>query len=75
MPVNRASQPNTSVLPTGETDLQERRLARIAERAFEIYQARGSESGQDLADWLQAEREIDAEIEKDDAIGGPDGDE
>ena len=48
---NRASQPQPS------------RLARIAQRAHEIYDARGGQEGKDLDDWLQAEREIDAEIE------------
>ena len=48
---DRASQPQLS------------RLARIAQRAHEIYDARGGQDGRDLDDWLQAEREIDAEIE------------
>ena len=39
------------------------RLERIAKRAFEIYQARGGTGGRDLDDWLQAEREVDAEME------------
>jgi len=30
----------------------------IAERAFNIFQARGGSIGQDLDDWLQAEREL-----------------
>lgn len=42
----------------------EPRLDRIARRAHEIYEARGGEHGKDLQDWLQAEREIDAEIER-----------
>ena len=54
---NRASQPQPS------------RLARIAQRAHEIYDARGGQDGKDLDDWLQAEREIDAEI---DAAGAKD---
>jgi hypothetical protein len=37
------------------------RLERIAERAHQIYEARGGTEGKDLDDWLQAEREIDAE--------------
>jgi hypothetical protein len=41
-----------------------RRLDRIARRAHEIYDARGGQHGKDLDDWLQAEREIDAEIER-----------
>jgi hypothetical protein len=42
---------------------QPSRLSRIARRAHEIYEARGGQDGRDLDDWLQAEREIDAEIE------------
>jgi hypothetical protein len=38
-------------------------MARIAQRAHEIYERRGGFEGKDLDDWLQAEREIDAEIE------------
>jgi hypothetical protein len=41
----------------------ESRISRIARRAHEIYTARGGEHGKALEDWLQAEREIDAEIE------------
>ena len=33
----------------------------IAQRAHEIYMARGGGSGQDFDDWLQAERELKAE--------------
>ena len=42
---------------------QPSRLSRISQRAHEIYEARGVQDGRDLDDWLQAEREIDAEIE------------
>jgi hypothetical protein len=31
---------------------------RIAQRAYEFYQARGGGDGNDLDDWLQAEREL-----------------
>lgn len=37
---------------------------RIRQRAYEIHQARGGAPGQDLADWLQAEREIKAEMQR-----------
>ena len=36
---------------------------RIAARAHELYEQRGSVDGRDLDDWLQAEREIDGEDE------------
>ena len=41
----------------------ESRMNRIARRAHEIYEARGGEHGTELGDWLQAEREVDAEID------------
>jgi hypothetical protein len=41
---------------------EESRMNRIARRAHEIYEARGGEQGRALEDWLQAEREIDAEL-------------
>jgi hypothetical protein len=39
------------------------RLGRIAQRAHEIYVARGGQDGKAMDDWLQAEREVDAEID------------
>ena len=36
---------------------------RIRQRAYEIHQAHGGHHGRDLDDWLQAEREIKAEME------------
>ena len=59
-----ASDDPSPELPTPEQDLPERRLERIAVRAREIYEARGGEHGQDLDDWLQAEREIDSQLEE-----------
>jgi len=41
----------------------ESRISRIARRAHEIYEARGGAQGKALEDWLQAEREIDAEMD------------
>jgi Protein of unknown function (DUF2934) len=41
----------------------ESRMNRIARRAHEIYEARGGEHGKALEDWLQAERDIDSELE------------
>lgn len=40
--------------PRESADLQ----ARIAKRAFELYEQRGYHDGYALEDWLQAEREI-----------------
>jgi hypothetical protein len=45
-------------------DLQHPTEDQIRQRAYEIHQARGGAPGQDLDDWLQAEREIKAEMPK-----------
>ena len=44
--VTPAQQPNTN------------RQAEIARRAYELYLERGCANGQDLDDWLRAEREL-----------------
>ena len=49
--------------PGGALQPSESRPNRIARRAHEIYEARAGEHGKALEDWLQAEREIDADIE------------
>ena len=46
---------------------RESRIDRIARRAHEIYVGRGGAHGKALDDWLRAEREIDAEIDRDEA--------
>ena len=45
-----------SALMDGQDDDDERR--RISERAYELYLARGENDGDELADWLEAERQI-----------------
>jgi hypothetical protein len=50
---------------TPRNHTNESRISRIARRAHEIYQTRGGEHGKALEDWLQAEREIDAEMDAD----------
>jgi hypothetical protein len=50
--------PDRSAPESGEP-----RLERIGRRAHEIYEARGGQHGRALDDWLQAEREIDAEMD------------
>lgn len=49
------------------------RHQRIAEKAYELYQRRGCCHGQDLDDWLEAERLVLAKIElqTDKAAGNP----
>ena len=34
----------------------------IAQRAFELYHARGCQNGCDLDDWLEAEREVLSQV-------------
>ncbi|MEX2272454.1 MAG: DUF2934 domain-containing protein [Vicinamibacterales bacterium] len=45
-----------------EEDPARSRFDRIARRAYEIYQKRGTTGGRELEDWLQAEREIDTAL-------------
>lgn len=54
-------------VPAGSADSQRQYVGEIdrpvtddqvAERAYELYQARGAQHGADLDDWLQAEREL-----------------
>ena len=45
-----------------DASVAEPRIERIARRAHELYEARGGTDGRALEDWLQAEREIDAEL-------------
>jgi len=47
--------------PLRSAESREPRIERIARRAHELYEARGGTDGRALEDWLQAEREIDAE--------------
>jgi hypothetical protein len=47
--------------------LDSTREENIRRRAYEIYLDRGGEPGHDLADWLQAERELTADQAK--AVG------
>ena len=46
--------------PQSRNDDAPPRLVKISARAYELYEARGAAEGNDLDDWLQAEREIDA---------------
>lgn len=42
---------------------EEELQARIASRAYSLYERRGGHHGQDLDDWLQAERQVRDEYE------------
>ena len=49
--------------PTGEARKGDEALhQRIAEKAYELYHKRGESHGQDLDDWLEAERLVLSEI-------------
>ena len=54
----------SSTSPAPDRQPSASRLERIAKRARELYEARGGAHGRDLDDWLAAEREVDAEIER-----------
>ena len=61
----RATLPSAEVdlpLEPSETSVQPQRQASIAEAAFFIAQARGFVPGQELDDWLAAEREVDQRL-------------
>jgi hypothetical protein len=53
----------TNTKDRNRSEVPPTRLARIAQRAHEIYEGRGGQDGKDMDDWLQAEREVDAEID------------
>jgi hypothetical protein len=63
-PKNVRKRPVASAATRSPGEPLEPRLERIARRAHEIYEARGGQHGRDLDDWLRAEREIDAEIDR-----------
>ena len=61
-PMTSASAVSTPTVVSGSpTSSPQSRLERIAQRAYSIYERRGGEDGSSMEDWLQAEREIDAE--------------
>jgi Protein of unknown function (DUF2934) len=60
----------SSAIPGVSDKKSESRMNRIARRAHEIYEARGGEHGKALEDWLEAQRQVDAELARE---GGGDG--
>jgi len=54
---NKESDARTA-LSRGKHELHADRNARIAARAFELYEQRGRKQGNDVQDWLQAEKEL-----------------
>ena len=43
---------------------------RVAQRAYERYEARGREDGHDMEDWLEAERELQQSVSSDATTAG-----
>lgn len=41
--------------------MQEDKAERIRRRAYEIYEERGRQDGQEVEDWLRAEQEVSSE--------------
>jgi hypothetical protein len=64
MPANNKDAPRRGGGEARKPRGGEPRLRRIARRAHELFLARGAGHGNDLEDWLQAEREIDEEMQK-----------
>lgn len=58
---------------TGDTTAATLDRDRVAQRAYELYLARGCQEGQDLDDWLCAERELTGgqRTERDRGQGSP----
>ena len=62
--VRKQPQPNTVVGPKSLADRPATMVAtvpsqaKIRERAYELYESRGYEPGQDEKDWFRAEQEI-----------------
>ncbi len=61
-PVNA---PPSAPQDSGDTTAAILDRERIANRAYELYMARGGADGQDLQDWLDAERELAREPTRD----------
>lgn len=60
-PAPKTLNPTPSAITTTEQIVEiEPTFEQIRQRAFEIYLARGDEPGDDMQDWLKAERELRA---------------
>lgn len=53
---SRGKQPTEPTISEGEV------RTRIAEKAYQLYERRGRISGQEVQDWLEAERVVMAEL-------------
>ena len=68
----RAGEPHTTSVPTRiaviADESREDRDEKIRSRAYEIYVQRGQVSGYEINDWLQAEREIEDDVDESPAM-------
>ena len=55
--------PKASAIPSASESEPRPSPEEIARRAYEIYLERGATDGQDMDDWLRAERELTEELE------------
>jgi len=55
-----ASASGPGVTPKHNAEISPERYSQIAARAYELASRRGFDSGHELEDWLQAEREVEA---------------
>jgi hypothetical protein len=46
-----------------EVHSEQHKEALVARRAYELYEVRGRQAGDDVQDWLRAEQEIRARVE------------
>jgi len=63
MPKPRTTRKTATIVPIDSSALRALQTtaigeSEIAQRAFEIFRARGFQHGHDVEDWLQAEREL-----------------
>jgi hypothetical protein len=60
----RAKENESLEQPASQSKPQSPTTEQIQQRAYELFEARGSEPGRELEDWLLAEHELKAEIER-----------
>ena len=71
-PQRSASETEVTSTPDTISEVQRENLTRDDEirfRAYEIYLERGGQEGNDLDDWLQAEREIERGLFQREQVG------
>jgi Protein of unknown function (DUF2934) len=64
----RARRPDTQTPPSVSESRPD--ADRIAQRAYERYEARGREDGHDMEDWFEAEQELQQSVSSDTTTRG-----